>query len=145
VRALAVLAVVAACSKQPAPSTPARPAGPVLYDRLGRMDVVKDIVRHFVEHGLVKGPLAARFTSVDVPRLEDHLATQLCELAEGPCKYTGRSMRDAHGSLAISDADFSAFLGLLQQSLAKHDVKRAEQDELLGKLRALRDQIVAEP
>jgi hemoglobin len=145
VRALAVLAVVAACSKQPTPSTPARPAGPVLYDRLGRMDVIKDIVRHFVEQSLVKGPFAARFTNVDVPRLEDHLATQLCELSGGPCKYTGRSMRDAHASLALGDADFTAFLALLQQSLAKHDIERAEQDELLGKLRALRDQIVAEP
>lgn len=142
-RALAVLVLAAACSKQPPPSTPALPAGPVLYDRLGRMDVIKDIVDDFVEERLVTGPLAARFAHTDLARLEDNLATQLCELSGGPCKYTGRAMGEAHASLTISDADFTAFLAAFQQSLAKLGIRAAEQDELLGKLRALRDQIVA--
>jgi hemoglobin len=146
VRALLVLVIVlgalgtAACGRKAATQT--QPSGPVLYDRLGRMDVIKDIVRDFVEHGLREGALAKRFSSADVARLEEGLATQLCELAQGPCKYTGRPMREAHAGMTIDEADFEVFLGALRRSLARYRIARREQDELLGHLRELRDQIV---
>jgi hemoglobin len=144
---LATCVAIAACSHHapaPAPTGPKQPAGPVLYDRIGRMDAIKGIVKDFVEEGLKKGPLAARFANVDSARLEDSLANQLCELAGGPCKYTGRSMREVHAGMAITDAEFAAFETALGLTLVKFKVEPAEQRELIGLVREQRAAIVSQ-
>lgn len=142
-RRLPVLLVLAliACGR-PSPRPVARPSGPVLYDRIGRMDAIKDIVKDFVENQLLAGPLAARFTNVDVVQLEDKLSTQLCELTAGPCKYVGRAMREVHAGMQITEADFAAFVAALEQSLIKLDVHAAEQRELLALVRKYKDDVV---
>jgi hemoglobin len=116
----------------------------VLYDRIGRMDAIKGIVKDFVEEQLKKGTLAARFTNVDSAQLEDNLSRQLCELSGGPCKYTGRAMREAHASMAITEADFTAFVAAFEQSLVKFKVEPQEQKELLALYRKQHDDIVTQ-
>ena len=141
---LAIAILLAACGGPPKTSTVAQPSGPLLYDRIGGMDVIKDIVRDFVNEQLAKGPLAPRFTNVDVQRLVENLSIQLCEQTGGPCKYTGRSMREAHANLAVTEQDFSAFIGELEKSLAKLKIGALEQKELVGLMRKQRDAIVVE-
>jgi len=143
--ALVVLALVACGGKPHRASTAAQPAGPVLYDRIGRMDAIKGIVKDFVEEQLKKGALAPRFANVDTAQLEENLARQLCELTAGPCKYTGRAMREAHTGMAISDADFIAFVAAFEQSLVKFKVEAPEQSELLALVRKQHDDIVTQP
>ncbi|HEY5927953.1 MAG TPA: group 1 truncated hemoglobin [Kofleriaceae bacterium] len=133
-----------ACGPRSQPSTLTQPAGPVLYDRIGRMDVIKDIVKDFIEQQLMKGELAARFVNVNTALLADNLATQLCELSGGPCKYAGRSMREAHAELAITEADFTAFVGALEQSLVKYKIDAKAQSELIALVRKHRDDVVAQ-
>ncbi len=130
-RALVLIVLVACSSKAPRTSTVAQPSGPVLYDRIGGMDAIKGIVKDFVEEQLKKGPLAPRFSNVDTARLEENLAAQLCELTQGPCKYAGKPMREAHAGMAITDADFDAFSHAFLQSLIKFEVDEAEQHELI--------------
>jgi hemoglobin len=141
-RALLVIVLVACGSQSPRPTTAQQPSGPVLYDRIGRMDAIKGIVKDFVEEQLLKGALAPRFTNVDVVRLQEQLSTQLCELTSGPCKYVGRSMREAHATMQISDGDFTAFVGALEQSLTKFKVDATEQKELLALVRKYKTEIV---
>jgi len=139
------IALVAACGhKSPAPSAAGKPSGPVLYDRIGRMDAIKGIVKDFVEEQLLKGTLAPRFSSVNAAQLEDSLSRQFCELAGGPCKYVGRSMREAHAGMPISDADFTAFVTALQQSLVKFKVEAVEQKELLALVSKHKAEIVTQ-
>ncbi|HEX5062481.1 MAG TPA: group 1 truncated hemoglobin [Kofleriaceae bacterium] len=141
-----VLAFGLACGGKPhRASTAAHPSGPVLYDRIGRMDAIKGIVKDFVEEQLKKGTLAGRFSNVDTAQLEDNLARQLCELTGGPCKYTGRTMHEAHASLAITSADFTAFVAAFEQSLVKFKVEPQEQNELLALYRKQHDDIVTQP
>ena len=142
---LVVLALVACGGKPHHASTAAHPTGPVLYDRIGRMDAIKGIVKDFVEEQLKKGALAPRFTNVDTAQLEDNLSRQLCELSGGPCKYTGRAMAEAHAGMAVTDADFTAFVSAFEQSLVKFKVEPAEKTELLALVRKQRDAIVAQP
>jgi hemoglobin len=138
--------VLAACgSKAHAPSAAsAAPSGPVLYDRIGRMDAIKGIVKDFVEERLLKGSLAPHFANVNVAVLEDSLATQLCELTGGPCKYVGRSMREAHASMTIGNADFTDFLAALEQTLVKFKVEPREQKELLDLVEATRADVLSQ-
>jgi hemoglobin len=135
--------VLATCaSKSPRSGTIGQPSGPVLYDRIGRMDAIKGIVKDFVEEQLLKGALSVRFTNVNAAQLEEHLSTQLCELSGGPCKYTGRSMRELHAGMSINEADFNAFVAGFEQSLIKFKVDATEQRELLALLRKYKDEIV---
>jgi len=143
-RLLLVLALVACGAKSPRSAANAKPTGPVLYDRIGRMDVIKDIVKDLVEEQLMKGSLAHHFTTVNTALLEDSIARQLCELSGGPCKYTGRSMREAHASMTISDADFAAFVTALRTSLAKFKIARPEQTEVVALVNKHKAEIVAQ-
>ncbi|HEY5949364.1 MAG TPA: group 1 truncated hemoglobin [Kofleriaceae bacterium] len=141
-RCAALLIALGACGHPSSAHHAGTPSGPVLYDRIGRMDAIKGIVKDFVEEQLKKGELAARFSNVDAAQLEDNLSTQLCELSGGPCKYTGKPMREAHAGMAIGEADFTAFVTAFQQSLVKFKVDAAEQKELLALLRKQHDAIV---
>ena len=145
-RWLLVVALVACGSKSPGPHTAAapQPTGPVLYDRIGRMDAIKGIVKDFVEQQLLKSSLAPRFQHVDLAQLEDSLARQLCELAGGPCKYVGKPMREAHAGMPISEADFTAFVAGFEQTLVKFKVEPAEQSELVALVKKQREQIVTQ-
>jgi len=144
-RCLLLVALVACGHPSHAPSAPAHhvgPAGPPLYDRIGRMDAIKGIVKDFVEDQLLKGPLAPRFSAANIPRLEDELARQLCELAGGPCKYTGKPMREAHAGMPITEAEFTGFVDAFAKSLAKFKVEAVEQRELLALVKQQHDVIV---
>jgi hemoglobin len=139
-----VLAFAAACGDKPPRSQPAaRPARAPLYDRLGRLDAIKAIVKDFVEARLARDPrINGRFASTDVAHLEQMLSEQICEATGGPCKYTGKTMKDAHAGMAITAAELRAFLEDLVASLNELGVPEAEQDELIAKLAARHDDIV---
>lgn len=104
-------------------------APPALYDRIGGRDAIMAIV----------DALLARPGSVHGLAARDPLIDQLCELSGGPCKYTGKPMRDAHD--AVTEARFATFLADIDGVLATR-VGANERRELLAILRGLRAEIV---
>jgi hypothetical protein len=50
----------------------------------------------------------------------------------GPCKYTGRSMKEANEGMGVKGADFGALVEDLQRSLNTFKVPVREQSELLA-------------
>lgn len=129
--------------KEPTTTTTTQPSGKSLYDRLGGVDAIKAVVKDFVEEQVAKDPrINTRFANTDIPKLEDHLTNQICQATGGPCTYTGRSMKESHTGMGISEADFGALVEDLKKSLAKFKVPQAEQDELIGALAGMHDDIV---
>jgi hypothetical protein len=53
-------------------------------------------------------------------------------------------MREAHANLAITGADFAAFIAALQHSLVKYKIEAKEQSELIALVREHRDDVVAQ-
>jgi hemoglobin len=144
-RCLLVIALaVAACgSKQPKSQPTAQPAVTPLYDRLGKLDAIKAIVKDFVEERVAKDVrINGRFANTDVAHLEQMLAEQICEATGGPCKYTGETMKEVHAGIGVTEAEFRALVEDLVASLDKFGVPKAEQDELIGKLATMHDDIV---
>ena len=140
-----MLELVAACGGRAATDTvvTTKPAGKPLYDRLGGMDVIDSIVKDFVEVRIAGDDrIRDRFKDVNQVHLQTMLADQICELSGGPCKYAGKSMRDAHAGVGIGTAEFRVFLEDLGQSLAAAMVPAREQSELLEALEKLRAEIV---
>src|SRR3954471_9549810 len=143
-----LVASLAACGGQArgpeAPATRAAPAA-ALYDRLGRKDAIPAVVKDFVEQRVARDDrINGWFASADLPGLEMKLVEQICEATGGPCKYTGlyKDMKTAHAGMPIKDADFTALVEDFQASLDQFHVGAAEQQELLGALARMHDDIV---
>lgn len=114
-----------------------------LYDRLGKRDAIAAVVKDFVEQRVVKDARINRwFKTTDLTDLEAKLVDQICEATGGPCKYTGRDMKTAHAGLGITDPDFAALVDDLRASLDQFQVAAQDQQELLGALAAMHDDIV---
>ena len=147
---LAVVLGIVACGgggtkepASPATTTTTQPSGTALYDRLGGVDAIRAVVKDFVEEQVANDPrINARFANADIPKLEEHLTNQICEATGGPCKYTGRSMKESHAGMGITEAEWSALVEDLQRSLAKFQGPQAEQDELIALLATMHDDIV---
>jgi hemoglobin len=118
-----------------------------LYKSLGGKKAIVAVVDEFV--GRVAGDARIngffKETASDPQRLaafKMKLVDQICQAAGGPCKYTGKSMKDAHAGMGISSADFNALVEDLVGALDKFHVKEADKNTLLGVLGPMRSDIV---
>jgi len=113
-----------------------------LYERLGGKGAITAVVETFV--GKVGGDkrINGYFGSTDLTKLKMHLVNQICEASGGPCKYTGRTMKQTHAGMGVHDAAFSALVEDLVAALDHHKVGKMEKEELLGVLGPMKSDIV---
>jgi hemoglobin len=116
--------------------------GKSLYERLGGKDAITAVVDTFV--GTVGGDqrINGYFASTDLTKLKMHLVNQICEASGGPCKYTGRTMKQTHAGMGVTDAAFGALVEDLVSALDHHKVGKTEKDELLAVLGPMKADIV---
>ena len=142
---LAAAALAACGGKAMGPAQPTGGAGATsaLYDRLGRRDNIAALVQDFVEQRVAKDArINAFFARADLADLENKLTDQICQVSGGPCTYTGKDMRTAHAGMNVKDSDFRALVEDLKASLDHFHVGAKEQQELLGALAKMHDDIV---
>jgi hemoglobin len=113
-----------------------------LYERLGGIEAITAVVDSFVARCAGDDRINRKFERTDIPRLKKMLADQLCEATGGPCSYTGRDMRETHTGMGVTAGEFDALVEDLVATLDEFNVPGAEQEELLGVLGPLRDDIV---
>ena len=115
-----------------------------LYDRLGGKEAITVVIDDFVANVAADKRINARFAKTNIPHLKQMLVDQVCSATGGPCTYTGKSMKDAHKGMKITDADFNALVADLTQSLDKHNVGAQEKTELLTALGSMKGDIVGQ-
>jgi hemoglobin len=113
-----------------------------LYSRLGGRGAITAVVNDFVTNVAKDKRINQFFAGADIPRLKRLLVQQICAGSGGPCKYEGRSMREAHRGLGVGNADFDALVEDLVKTLKKFNVPAREQKELLGLLGPMRRDVV---
>jgi hemoglobin len=113
-----------------------------LYERLGGRPAITAVVEDFVGNVAKDKRINGFFANADIPRLKRLLVQQICAGSGGPCRYEGRSMREAHRGLGVANADFDALVEDLVKSLDKFKVPAREQKELLGLLGPMRTDVV---
>src|SRR5712692_2964905 len=121
-----------------AAQTKAAPEQPKsLYDRLGGVYSIATVVDDFIERLLVNDTLNANPAISEararVPKagLKFHVTALDCEVTGGPCKYSGRSMKDAHAQLNINEAQWLAMVADFRKTLETFKVPAKEQEELI--------------
>ena len=116
-----------------------------LYERLGGYNAVAAVVDDFVGR-LVADKQFERFfaghSTDSKKRIRQHIVDQFCAAAGGPCIYTGRTMKDSHAGLNISEADWDAAAKHLVATLDKFKVPEPEKKELLDFVTSLKGDIV---
>jgi hemoglobin len=122
-----------------------------LYDRLGGIYSIATVVDDFIDRIIVDDRLNANprvneaHHRVLPPGFKYLVAEQVAEAAGGPQRYSGRSMEDTHRDLAITPAEWDAFIDDLNQTLDKFEVPQQERSELLAIIDSTRDAIVVGP
>jgi hemoglobin len=118
-----------------------------LYERLGGKKSITAVVDEFVGRVAMDARINHYFaqTAADPARMKKfklNLVYQICQATGGPCRYTGKSMKDAHAGMGITSADFNALVEDLSGALDKFKVKDKEKNELLGALAPMKSDIV---
>lgn len=133
---LAVL-MLGGCAASPEPD----PRGD-LYQALGEREGIQSIVEEALFRATEDTRIAHHFRGVDMSSLSDLIGEQICELAGGPCEYSGRDMTEAHQDLDISRADFNALVEHLIDAMERARVPVPAQNRLIAKLVPMHGQIV---
>ena len=133
-----IMFVILALTMTVPPSAGAQqPNAKSLYDRLGGVYNIAAVADDFIERLLVNQVLnanpAINEARVRVPKagLKFQVTALVCEVTGGPCKYTGRTMKQAHEHLNITDAQWQAMVTDFRKSLDKFNVPQKEQAELV--------------
>jgi hemoglobin len=140
---LAVLIGACAANPKPAPGPGASPP-PKLYDALGGQAAITGLVDVLIPEIHNDKRINQLFKNTDIPDFRARLIEQLCEATGGPCKYTGRTMEEAHSGLAITHQDFVYFVEDLNHAMKKAAVSPQNQQKLLALLGPMEPQVVGQ-
>jgi hemoglobin len=86
--------------------------------------------------------VAAAHERVSAAYLKYQVTSMVCQATGGPCEYHGRTMKEAHAHLNITEKEWERAIVLFNQVMAKHTVPEAESAELLGLLNSVKPDIV---
>jgi len=121
---------------------------PALYDRLGGIHAVASVVDDFIER-LLADPVVTKNEKVvsalgriSKPGLKYLVTEFVASATGGPQKYTGRSMKDSHAHLAITEDEWGAAVKDLLATLEKFNVPKQEQNELVAVVATTKGDIV---
>ena len=87
-------------------------------------------------------PVEWKATPEAVAKLKERLVELVGAVTGGPQKYTGKSMKDAHKGMKITDAQFNKTGGHLSASLDKFNVAAADKTALLNAIGGMKPDIV---
>ena len=124
------------------------PAQKSLYDRLGGVYAIAAVMDDFINRVMDNPRLNAN------PKIDEahhrvsragfkYLVTEMvCWATGGPQQYSGRSMRDSHVHLDITEEEWQVFLADLQACLDHFVVPKAEQGEIFAIVNSTKSDIV---
>ena len=107
-----------------------------LYERLGGVATIAPMMDDLLDR-LYVNPVINANPAVQAIHLRLHPAVAkfmfteyFCQASGGPCRYVGRSMREAHSGLNITEAEWKAMQAEFQKTLNKLKVPERERKEL---------------
>jgi len=119
-----------------------------LYDRLGGVYAIASVVDDFIDRLLVNDILNANPAIKEardrVPKagLKYRVTELVCQVTGGPQKYTGRTMKDSHKHMNITDKEWEAMVADFKGTLNKFKVPEKEQQELIAIVGSTKPDIV---
>jgi hemoglobin len=117
-------------------------AGPTLYERIGGQAKLKATVDEFTNLILADDRINFTFADSDMNKFKKLIFEQLCEITQGPCKYTGRDMHEAHAKLNLNNAQFNALAEDLYIAFDRVHVPYRVQNQVVALLAPMQRDVV---
>ena len=139
-----VWSVCTGCTHQ----KPAAATSPTLYERVGGINNIAVLVDDVIERSYVDPVFEAN------PRI--HAAHQrfpkavykfnatalACQVFGGPQVYTGRSLKEAHQHLKVTEKEWQALMRIFNDSMTGFNVPAREKEEIFAILNSTKGDIV---
>jgi hemoglobin len=116
-----------------------------LYKRLGGYDAIAAVTDDFIGRLATNKDISRFFVGLSddsKTKVRQHIVDFLCNKSGGPCAYIGRTMKDAHKGLKITESDWNTSAGLLAETFKKFNVPKKEADEVFALVSSLKNDIV---
>jgi hemoglobin len=122
-------------------------AGQSLYERLGGAKGIAAVLDYVVEAHMRNPRIMARFLPYrDKPDTITKVKRHTCDFfgagSGSPRVYRGRSMRDTHRGMMISDAEYEAVAGDIMDALKEHQIDETTRNEVRAIVDSLKSDIV---
>jgi hemoglobin len=118
-----------------------------LFERLGGSSGITALVEDIVALHMENPVIRARFRPIlETPEKLAVTKKHLCAFLEagsgGRAQYTGRSMRDAHRGMNVSEAEYMAATDDILATLRKHSIDEQSQKDVLAIAYSLKQDIL---
>lgn len=113
-----------------------------LYEQIGGEQGMAAAVDAFYDRMLADPEVDQWFRGVDLSHLKHHQRAFLAVGLGGPELYSGRSMRNAHTGLAITDAGYTTAVAHLSAALAELGVDESVVRQVVKRIEMMRAAIV---
>jgi hemoglobin len=113
-----------------------------LYADMGGQAGIDRLVDASVDNYLADDRIKAIFDQSNMDRIRAEFKVQFCQIAGGPCTYTGHSMAAAHKGLHLTNANFNAVVEDLQAAMTSCNIPFATQNRFLARLAPYQHEVV---
>jgi len=113
-----------------------------LFERLGGKSNIAQITEDVWINHTTNPDVANRYAKSDPEKVKALVNEFVCWGTGGPVEYSGKDMLEAHSTMNISHREFMAVIDDVMRALVKNNVGKREQEELLGLLFSLKDQVI---
>ncbi|TVP46619.1 MAG: group 1 truncated hemoglobin [Halomonas sp.] len=105
-----------------------------LYERLGGQSNIDAVVENLLYRIADDDEMVGFFANSNIDLFAESLATQLCDVSDGPCRYEGPPMDRAHQHMGLTDVHFNRLVEYLDAAMQEEGIGLGARNELLGRL-----------
>jgi len=116
--------------------------GPSLYERLGSMDGIGNIVRDTIALHHANPDVSHYFEGVDDEKLAKHVVAFFAAGTGGPANYEGRDMTSLHAPMKLSSDDFDSVVVDVLEAVEANGIDAASKAEVAAILESLRPAVM---
>lgn len=117
-------------------------SNPRVLDDFGGLAGIRALIEDFQREVIANTTTQPFFANRDNTALKERLVEQVCQILGGGCVYTGRTMRESHANMGISQAQFFALIEALQVSMERRRIPFASQNRLLAVLAPMHRDVI---
>jgi len=116
--------------------------GPSLYERLGEMEGISQIVEDLIVLHHKNPDIGHFFEGVDDDILAKHVVAFFAAGTGGPANYQGRDMTTIHANMNVTDADFDSTVADAVIALKANGIDVDSQADVIAILESLRPAVM---
>jgi len=113
-----------------------------LYEKYGGHETISKIVDKFYESVKKDDIVNNFFNEINMKKQAQHQTNFISFCLGGPNKYTGRTMREAHAGLGLTDLEFNSIVRHLEDTLKYFGVEKDDIKEIMKIVASTHDDIL---